>query len=152
MDKQAKKAFQSCCLANSPFTPLFRARRLQHVPTREKIWNQNYSPRFAWGGRPHRRFILDRHTYTYTYTYTIIYIYICIYRYIYIYIYTYILSISISISISRSISTSFYIYIYIYIYIHIICIYGFVSHTSDEAYVHVRNKHSPTKILPKIPP
>ena len=40
-----------------------------------------YSPRFAWGGRPHRRFILDRHTYihthkTHTHTHTYIYIYI----------------------------------------------------------------------------
>ena len=34
-----------------------------------------YSPRFAWGGRPHRRFILDRHTYTYTCTYTYTYTY-----------------------------------------------------------------------------
>ena len=33
-----------------------------------------YSPRFAWGGRPHRKFILDRHTHTHTHIYVYIYI------------------------------------------------------------------------------
>ena len=50
----------------------------------------NYSPRFAWGCRPHHKFILDRHTHTHIYIdidiyMHILYIYIQIYIDIYIY-------------------------------------------------------------------
>ena len=85
---------------NSMFNGDWQSRELIHYcngccesreHTREKSWRSflvscaqgpKHSPRFAWGGRPHRKFILDRHTHTH------ICKCVCVYMCVYIHIYT----------------------------------------------------------------